>query len=56
MNCEFEVGGLAIRNDGIGPTMAIDDVFTEAGQVWLSFECDGGRTTWPASLFLPVAA
>ena len=38
MNSEFKVGELAIRNDLLGPTMIVDDVFTEAGIVSLKFE------------------
>jgi hypothetical protein len=56
VGAEFKVGGLAIRNDGLGPTMVIDDVFEGAGQVWPRLECDGGQTTWPGSLFLAVEA
>jgi hypothetical protein len=56
VGAEFKVGGLAIRNDGLGPTMVINDVFSGAGQVWLSFECDGSDTKWPGSLFLAVGA
>jgi hypothetical protein len=54
METEFQVGGLAIRNDGLGPTMIVGDVFHESGMWWLRFECDGGRSCWPASLFLPA--
>jgi hypothetical protein len=56
VGAEFKVGERAIREDGIGPTMVVDDVFSAAGQVWLSFECDGGDTKWPGSLFLAVGA
>jgi hypothetical protein len=50
----FKVGGRAVRNDQLGPTMIVDDVFTEAGIVWLRFKCDDGETTWPAELFVPA--
>jgi hypothetical protein len=56
LGAEFKVGELAIRSDDLGPTMIIDDVFSAAGQVWLRFDCDGGSTTWPGSLFLAVGA
>jgi hypothetical protein len=52
VGAEFKVGNRVIRNDGLGPTMVVDDVFSAAGQVWLSLECDGGDTKWPGSLFL----
>ena len=51
---EIEVGDRVTRNDRLGPTMIVDDIFTEAEIIWLTLTCDEDQRPWPATLFVPA--